>query len=446
MDPNSLLELARKYWHRPVGLLAAIAALGAVLLWQAERLSPVVGWSLFTVGVVALSIYWFRSNRLKRTPKNKVGFVLAIDCENQADRQQVRSDFTEELKRLVSDSGVGHHFWFYEIPDAAERVVRTQAEAKALQHETRAHFVLYGKVRTRETGGARSHIIDLAGLVHHGPITPHNQRNLAKDFAELMPRRVEFETKIGLEGFELTSSIVHVGALYIIGVAAACVGDVDFAAQLLKESLKLACQPQLQSVPFASRVKERAPIRLAEISLAEANVSYQAWRSTKNQTELETVAKKLDEIPPPLRQRFSQCLTLSAVVRVAKFGDVVGAEALIRQCPIDDPATRMNLALIEAEKGNLRGVAANYRAARSLNVPFSTVEEVYEFLDWYQPQSAHPLEIEFAKGFIAYAILKDRKLAIASFDTFTKRCAPHQYQKERILITKWLHELADPKS
>ena len=174
---------------------------------------------------ISVYVAWQWSKRPPKTKKNHLGFVVSIRCEDDKESRRVREDFVIPLRKLLRSSKRGQTFHFIEFPQHLSRQIHDLGDAEKLKTKTRAHFMLYGRVRERVLDGKDYHIIELEGVVSHKRVPEATQQILAREFSELFPRKVNISKENDLLSFQFTSEWVGVVSKYIIGIAAAISGD-----------------------------------------------------------------------------------------------------------------------------------------------------------------------------------------------------------------------------
>jgi hypothetical protein len=93
--PVDLLEHVWRHWHTAYGLLIAeflsVAALTAILAVVNPSIAIKIT-AFIAFGAITL-IAWAYTNRLPRTSKNKVGFLISISTGEETQRKRIMEDF-----------------------------------------------------------------------------------------------------------------------------------------------------------------------------------------------------------------------------------------------------------------------------------------------------------------------------------------------------------------
>jgi hypothetical protein len=297
-DVTLIAELARKHWPKYYALLLAeilSSLLATVILFVVNPESTAKLITYFVVWLITYVIWWY-TNRLPKTKKNKVGLVISISTDEESERKKIMEDFVTTLHELIKSGASGSSFQLIKAPEhVAQRVVDLE-DAQELRLKCRAHFVIYGRVRLRQIGGRQEHVLHLEGIVAHGPVSKVVSENISKEFAELLPRRVRIATENDVFSFAFTSEWINCVAKYVIGIAAACSGDLNYAEELQKDVERLLTVRD-QTFPIFAKLKQRVPQRLAEINHARAQITCNRWVRTRDPAEIVEMGRYLNRIP-----------------------------------------------------------------------------------------------------------------------------------------------------
>lgn len=436
---ESAIEAIEKRWAKRSGLLVALLVYLLVCSSLATFLPGKWVGAGFLLGTALIATAWSLSRRMRKCPRDKVGFVIAIHYETEELRRLFRSDFVDHLRRLLVEGDGAGRFWVHE--QATEESI-TLDQARVLRERIGAAFVLFGRVRTRGSKDPKR-IVDLRGLVAHAPLNEKNRKLLEKEFSELLPRRLIADAGSELPGFELGSALAHVVARYIIGIASECSGDFDYAASLFKDAERGARTLASSAVsPLVKKILERIPIRFAEMEMARARQHYNAWRQSGDDASVAEMHRHLMSAPK-VAEGMLEWRTLMAIYEILSKGSYKKARGLIVASGSKDAITKLNIAFLDAISNNLKGCVRNYRAAASMGVTLESAEEVMDFIDVYRERNPDARAVlSFALGFIAYAILEDRILAGRHFDEFVRLDREQCFSEQARLVPKWLSEMA----
>lgn len=348
---------------------------------------------------LALTVAWVSHRRLKKCPAGKVGFLVAIAVDDDDTYKIFQRDFTQNIERLLLESGIKERVWVSELPQWRLDRQFNHDEAASLREAAGCTFVLYGQVRTRKAD-RRKHYIDLFGLVGHAATEEHNTNRLRGEFIELLPRRIIAEEGSELPTFELNSALSSLVAKYIVGIAAYLSGALDAAEVLYKDARRLAL-PLASSHEVSQKILQRLPIRHSEIVITRARGAYQKWCGTRRDADLVEMGGILSTAPEEAHQ-LTEWRTLQAISLVATAGaDLDQIEALVKSDPDGDPVKHLNLAFFDMARGDLRAASRHYRNAEQREVKLESLTEVISFLDWFKDfRPELRCEVGFALGFI----------------------------------------------
>ena len=424
-------------WPKKSGLF-----LGWTLLVFAGCLAfkEIRDWRVFafflTVALLA-TLVWLSQRKLSKCPENKFGFVVAISVEDQETNKKFERDFCQRLETLLRSGRVSDSIWVYFVPQYHLPKEINEEGARKLRLDTKSGFVLYGQVRTREED-SKKHYIDLHGLVGHAPTDQNNSNLLAKEFTELLPRRIIAPCDNELPAFELSSTFTTMVAKYIAGIGAFLSGAFDYASDMYADAETIAKQ-LANDHAIAKTILERIPIRNTEIAVYKATRIYNLWRESRKAEDL----KRMGEIlaTAPLEGQSHPVLkTLAAIYWVSSNnGDFESIEKEILGMNQKDPVIQMNLAFFDVRRGDFKSASRHYCAAINLEVTLETASEVIDFLEWYKEENqAIANNFNFALGYICRFILNDKILAKEYFDIFLERL-PDKNVDERPLIQKWMN-------
>ncbi|MEI6882652.1 MAG: hypothetical protein WCK82_15130, partial [Bacteroidota bacterium] len=291
---SKLVQFLERHWFEKSGLVAAliatfvtmegILAAAAVGIWQNVL--------IVLVFLLAVTTAWCLSQRLPRTKKGCVGFLVSLTCEDDDESRRLRSDFIVPLQKLLKSGNAGGVFQFIELPFHHARTVIDQDDAERVRRITKAHFMLYGQVRKRIVNGVEAHFLDFDGIVAHKPIPETMRKQFSAEFGELLPRRVQIPVENDLLSFQITTEWAGVVTKYIIGIAAAMSGDIEYAEQLYKDAQDSLKAKGLDFIVYRI-LAERLPIRISELHIARAQATYEAWQIDRDPEKIDQLGEYL---------------------------------------------------------------------------------------------------------------------------------------------------------
>lgn len=441
-DVTVIAELARKHWPKYYALLLAeilssILATGILVVVNPEITAKLI--TYFVVWGITYIIWWY-TNRLPKTKKGKVGFLISITTGEEKERKKIMEDFVTTLHELLKSGTSGHSFQLIKIPEhVAEKIVDID-DAQRLRLKCRAHFVIYGRVRLRTVAGREEHVLHLEGIVAHKPISEVVRQKLSNEFAELLPRRVLIATENDVFSFAFTSEWINCVSKYIIGIAAACSGDLDYAEKLQNDVRRLL-DGQDQTFPIFAKLKQRVPQRLAEINHARASIACNRWAKTRDPVEMEAVGHHLDRIPSFYANDYG-VLLLKSIFLFVKHRDVKGAMVALKKCKgVSEGTWLYNIGFLYAYIGDLKRAIQRYRNAMDLPIEPQVIAQIEEFICWLLVEEPQKYQLHYCLGFINWKIKEDRKQAIKDFETFLSQGNQNEFTVERELARKWITEI-----
>lgn len=439
---KTLLELAQRNWHKPIGLVFTIAAviLFEIFLINSIKPSSVTAIAVYSITAILVIIVWFYGNRIPKTPKGKVGFVVCIQYSNEEEQRVIREDFIKTLRKLLKAGSIGHTFHFIEIPQHISEFINDIDEAYSLKSKTRSHFLIFGRVRLRTLGGKECHVLDLDGIVAHRPLVKEVSEKLSKEFGELFPRRLQISTENDLLSLNFTSDWTECVAKYIIGIASACSSDINYAEKLYGDVEK-----RLKGIktdfPIFSKLKERLPIRFSEIYIARSKAYLNAWRENKDSESLSQFIFNLNKISDDLDGSY-EVLLLRSIEAFLDGRRIEDAIEYIKKCRrYDDPIWHFNLAFLSAYEKDLKKNIRQYRICANYDVAPVTLSQVEDFIVWVLEEEPDKYQYHYCLGYFNWKIKGDLHQSINDFEEFLSNVKQGEFVKERDLAQQWISEI-----
>lgn len=441
---EEIARLLEKYWYKKTGL--SIAVISAIFIegpmLGSFNAPAVVVVPTFLVTIAVIIFVWYVTKRPPKTPKDKIGFLISIACENDKESQQVREDFIIPLRQLVKSGEAGKAFHFIEIPEHIAKDIVDIDDATDLRIKCRAHFVLYGRVRLRKIGNEDHHVIDLNGIVAHRPISKGVTELFSREFSELLPRRVNISKENDLLSFQFTSEWTEVVAKYIIGIAAAMSGDISYAQALYSE-VKDRLVGKDVNFPVYQKLSERLPIRVSELNEAMAAAAHKAWYETHDPEYLDQLGEYLEKVDPS-RVELKRVLNLRAIYILLKEKDGNRAISVLRKAKDTSGAIwYYNMAFLYAYTGDLKKAIRNYRAGIIFRVEPEVISQIEDFICWVLNQEPEKYQLYYCLGFFNWQVKGDTIKAIEDLEIFLRSGTDTEYERERMLAKEWIKEIKD---
>jgi tetratricopeptide (TPR) repeat protein len=439
-ETMALMDRVIDRWREPHGL---VAALGIGVLLSVILPAPIL-WQAICTGSTSLivAVAWVWSRRLPTAPRNRVGIAIAIGRSDSHAGRQFSMDFVNEIRQLLVRGQTGRSFEVVEIPAHALNGLNLRDESVIgeLRHRSRCQFILAGQVRVRKLNGKDHLVLDLAGQVVHKPITEAQQHQFAREFTELLPGRIALPTDQDLLGFTFTGEWVNAVAKYIIGIAAAISGDVDYAESLYSAVRDEASKKTVDS-PVADKIVGRLPQRFAELHEARANASFGQWKQSNELQHAQNMKAYLERIDPNLLNA-KRYVPLRAISAFVVDEDPDRAIELLEQVKRDADSTwYWNIGFLYAFKGNLKKAMQLYRQGTLGGLPPEIPADIEEFIAWALQAYPKKTQLHYCLGVLNRDVKGDSIRAREEFEEFLRLTPQDQYLKERSQVTGWLDEL-----
>lgn len=443
-EPKTLFDLAQRHWHKPIGLIFTIAAaiFFEIILLKSINAPGIAVVIVYSVTAIFSIIAWFYSNRMPKTPKGKVGFVVCIQCSDEEEEKIIREDFVKTLRKLLKGGKLGRTFHFIEIPKHISQSINDIDDAYTLKSRTKSHFLIFGRVRLRVLGGKECHIVELDGIVSHKPLAKEISDQIAKEFGELFPRRLQISTENDLLSLNFTSDWTECVAKYIIGIASACSSDINYAEHLYRDVEK-----KLEGIktdfPIFAKLKERLPKRFSEIYIARSKAYLVSWRDNKDEESLSQFFLNLKKISSVLADSYD-VLLLRGVEAFLDGRRIKDAIEYTKKCNrYDDPIWHFNLAFLRAYENDLKKSIRQYRICANYDVFPLTLSEVEDFIVWILEEEPDKYQYHYCLGFFNWKIKGDLHQSVHDFEKFLKNIKNGEFVTEKALALKWVSEIKE---
>ena len=447
---DELIKTVRERWYTKTGLfealvLGASTTIGIFLKFSFASLS-LLQWAIVALVLTIIAAVWSRS-RFPHVKRGKVGFGVAILDEDSLPSKHLCSDFVLALRDCVKHTRFRHEFEFVQLPSRIATEITDVKTATDLMRRSNFHFVIYGRVRTRNMPGGLAHVIDLHGAVRHVPLDRDRQELFGREFSETLPSRFIIGADQPLLTCEFAA--VHVGlvAKYIIGIAAALSSDPVFAEELL-----LSCENQLKALVEAPTgtppgvLLGRVRARITELYrawLAGILNLYTRTRTLQTLEEAETLIAKLKAYEPHNYLARSAAAMCAFVLR----RDLETAWKEVEACRGEPDATwRYSEAFLHAYAGNLDEAYRSYSKAFAMPLGDPTVPaQCEEFLELVMRDEPEKKWLFFCLGLINYRAKGDLEAAQRDLSSFIDGVDPVRFPAQVGAARKWLTEMKSPK-
>lgn len=449
MNPSlkELYELIEKFWYRRLTLflILVLAVTSYVPLYSSLNLNlpltALIG-SIFFI-IVLITLIWRLTTRVPQTPKNSVGFIVALSSEDKKAYEQIAIDFVDKIRELISQGDYIYPFYFIELPRYYSKQIKTPSDALEFLKRARGHFLIYGKVRVRRISGKPHHVLNLRTLVRHLPVPLEISKEFSKEIGSVIPTsNISIEMDNELEEFDITSEWVSVAARYVIGVAALISRDFTYARTLF-ESIWEEKQRLANDVAAIKIIKNRIGPRLVETYLGLIYLIEREWeRSAKVlvSDKLEEYLNRLAEVAPDNYQvRTTRAFWTFVLKR-----DVHAAKAEIERCRNNrDTTWRFSDAFLSAYGGDLSNAEKQYKAIGERHAGMEVPFQVEGFIVWILEKEPEKAQLYYCLGLINWMIKGDKESAKKDFQTFLENTKATDYPEQHTRANSYIR--AEPE-
>lgn len=438
----SFLKEAVERWPTRLGLVAALL-LVFVLSAAASAIVPTpIAASVGLLAALSTLGAWVWAWRLPRIRHGKVGLAISVTTSDSADEVQFADDFISELTRLIGQSSAANSFQVLRIPahHSTKVAIGDSESASGLLTRTRSTFLLHVSVRKRKHQGKGVLVLDIMGAVAHQPISTAVSQQLGREFGELMPSRLTLESDSDLLSFTFTGELMSVVARYIIGIAAAVSGDFDYAEQLYR-SVSVALNSSSTKSPAFSKLRDRVPIRVAEIQEARAGDAFRGWLDTADSRSIERMKYALATFPREARQS-PRFMTLQAILTFIVARDAKSALGLLNRMGRQRDSTwYFNVAFLHAYDGDTRKALQLYRRGTLMDLPPDVPAQLEMFMSRIVEEEPAKVQLRFCLGYLNKEVKGDAIRARQELEHFVREASPIAYAEEIALAKDWMAEL-----
>ncbi len=434
IDFDSLIKIlpwVHKQWYSAWGMLAAIAlaTMTLIVYYGGKDISQIslANWLFITAINLGIGLVWWYQNKIEKCKKDHIGFAIAIDVKCPKEREIIVNDFIKVMRRLLDSHTTNNcRLMLLEVPQRYACKI-TSESAEKIMDRSRCHFLLWGEARLRSINGKQTHVLDLRGMVRHASISADVQKHFSEEFATLLPKQMFCPRENDVIHLENIGRLVACSSRYIIAVAAALSGDLDYSEQMFTEILNSDAK-KIQFNPIVAKVIQMIPRRLAQLYQARASMAYYEWRKNKVQNNLDAIKNNLT-IASRYDNTLSGILNLWAIYYFISSRDITMAFSTLRKCnDISNINIRYSMAFLFAYRGNLREARKIYRNALKSKLPTETFIEINIFIQDVLENEPDKIQLWFCIGWIFWKGLGDIVNAKKSFVKFI------EYSSERKLF------------
>ena len=445
-DFRDWLRTIEKSWSKKSGLVISLIFIVFFvnlikLSFEFDNKSAI---TLAFILAIITSIKWYVDNyRIPKTKKNKIGFIVSIRGGNEQTKESIKQDFIDTLKDLLQRGKTGGLFQFIELPEAISSSVTDRESANRVRIKSRAHYIIYGRVRDKIVNGKEIYYFELDGEVAHRPIPIVRSEKLAVEFRELLPKAIQIPKENDLYSFEFTSEWMVYVSRYIIAIAAACSGDLEHALKLFNE-LDDVLKTRLTEFKPIAKIKDRVPNHIREIYLAYSTYHYEKWRKDRTEADLTKVKEHLDAIPSSARNNVSY-YTQMAIYEFVSNRNITTARDYLHKIKNKDAVWYFNAGFLDAYEGRLNSAFRKYKKAIRLNLHAEIVNEIEEFMFWVAENDDNKEQLYYCLGYYNWKVKGDLEQAINDFlkflDNANRESSNIEYRRAIELAEIWVRQV-----
>jgi tetratricopeptide (TPR) repeat protein len=398
-------------------------------------------WLILLLTPPVVIFVWWKTTHVPTTPKNKVGFLVAIVHEDPSKRTSFRNDFVQVLRELLQGGDLRYQFRLIELSEFHSSKIMDLESAERFLRASRSRFMLYGRIRERSVDGKIHHFLNLNGMVAHRPIPGPVSTAFSNEFGALLPRKVQIAQEGDIFAFEFTAQWAELVSRYIIGVASLLSGDHNYASDLF-EGVKARLADIKDTVLPIATLRMRLPDRLETAYSAEIMSCYSVWQSTHEMSlmvKMNVTSQKLLDIRP---DNYLGHL-IAAMCAFVLNRDIKKAKREIKHCrTMKDRTWYFDKAFLYAYEGEMKSAIAAYSAAFArppvdLSVPLQSERFIIYVLGLEEDK----VQLYYCLGMINLLAKRDMMAARRDFGEFIARCPKDKFNEERSSALSYLRKL-----
>lgn len=276
-----IINLIRKYYYKPAGLLVGILAILLLLESFNDSFSLIfksleIRIIIYVIPNFLWIIIWFYTTKyFPRVKEGKIGIVIAINTENEKQKNRIKVDFTKRLNEDLDRHNLKNLFHLLLLNDhqslLASKILNDYTDKrkeygnnksakleslsipkefrkwKNFNKKIRGHFFIWGSIIERMEK-EKKYLLDVSGLVIHRPLNLALRDKMKSQFLAVFPKEISFYEKFEISGFKFTADTIYIAARYITGLAALYSAD-PFIALKLHDGLIQEIYKHIQPLP-----------------------------------------------------------------------------------------------------------------------------------------------------------------------------------------------------
>lgn len=373
-----------------------------------------------------------------KNKKNKIGIIIALQTENDAEKNRIKNDFVAEMNSHLNSEELYNKFNLIIFPDYLSDKIKNIEDSHKYLVRSRSHFLLYGTLLKRNINENESYVFRLHGAVRHKVVSNEIKNKFTKEFIEILPKRISFNESQEVLGFELTQQWVSHIIKYIVGIASMISGDILLSYSLFNKLDKELVQ-QKNNIPFIDLLKKRLPIRLAETLILILQAHYFLFTRDRDKKHILDTKKYLDHLLTIDPNNYQGLLIKSIYLF---FNDKIdNAIQLFENCNIPDPTWRYNIGFLYAYKGDIENALNHYQKTLYKEVSGNVICDTEVFITEAIETSPDKIQLYFFRGLINHKHKGDYDLAKKDFEFFLQNSNKTKYPGLYELAKKYLSEI-----
>jgi tetratricopeptide (TPR) repeat protein len=444
-----LTEWIRDRWQKPSTLVLVLFLTLLVGLFLSHKFdlaefATSISWIevvLIVAAMILVVVGWVITTRIPETPPNKIGILVAIDCESKMERQRLKSDFVNALREAMIRRN-HQQYVVLELSEYHSRMIHSHEEAMRYLKQTASHLMVYGQCKVRAHQNRPTYVLELNASVRHAPIPIEISRQFSKDMDLAFPRKALIPKAEELRGFELTRELVGLASRYILGIASLISGNPVSAFDLhygvwteLRKN-----EEEGKSWPGPKQLTARVASLLVEDALVSANL-----RFTKKPPNYLDDMKNFLDVAQEIHPNHYGGHLLRGIHFFLSSRDVERAKGEIKKAKNERDSTWLwSSAFLDAYDGRLEEAHKTYQRAFRGLVTDDTPLQVETFIVDVVNLEPDKIQLWYCLGMINYFYKEDLPSALRDFRSFCEK-AEHlnRFNKSVEFAKKYIEEIED---
>lgn len=423
-SPIKMIEFIDKHGRSPLTLAGLVGVLVTIYLVSNKSASLTV---TLIVAALLIVVIWAWTRRVPRLPKDKIGFLIAIRHEDEAQGRQISSDYITALRNALITTQGSERYAFLELSQFhVNQIFQSstsdpQTKANYCLKKSRAAIIQYGRAKIRRIEGVNHHVLETSLIVSHTTIPKHISEQFGVEIGNAAFPRIMFPKDNDLIAFEISAAWHAISAKYVIARAAMISLDVDLAESLLTE-LRYVLAAAQEYPPQIGKIISWIPLNLSQIHLYRFQIHFDKWKVSRLASDLASARHFLDRVKdaPALQYRTN---IFRAICKYVLDGDISGALDDCKKCKDicnGDVTWRLSSAFLCALSGDIYQAITHYTRAGEGHVPLHVPGEAEEFLEWQLQKSLNEPAIHLCLGLLNHFVKNDAKRALDELTVFEK--------------------------